>query len=123
VSKWRPRCSRERLEGLTGEARQGRPRTISDQPVTSASRLNLERWFIELTQPVGFQNSATGVDLGFYAARSYSLMRPPSTGRALGPLLVEVGDGVIGAGWAELEAAMGAPCVVVGLAPASTVRR
>ena len=30
---------------------------------------------------VGFQNSATGPDLGFYAARSYSLMRPPRTGR------------------------------------------
>ena len=29
----------------------------------------------------GFQNSATGPDLGFYAARSYSLMRPPRTGR------------------------------------------
>ena len=26
--------------------------------------------------PVGFQNSATGPDLGSYAARSYSLMRP-----------------------------------------------
>jgi Integrase core domain len=33
--------------------------------------------------PVGFQNSATGPDLGFYAARSYSLMRPPRTGRRL----------------------------------------
>jgi hypothetical protein len=32
-------------------------------------------------KPVGFQNSATGPDLGFYAARSYSLMRPPRTGR------------------------------------------
>jgi len=31
-------------------------------------------------RPVGFQNSATGVDLGFYAARSYSLMRPPRMG-------------------------------------------
>jgi hypothetical protein len=31
--------------------------------------------------PAGFQNSATGADLGFYAARSYSLMRPPRTGR------------------------------------------
>jgi hypothetical protein len=31
-------------------------------------------------EPVGFQNSATGLDLGFYAARSYSLMRPPRTG-------------------------------------------
>jgi hypothetical protein len=33
--------------------------------------------------PVGFQNSATDVDLVFYAARSYSLMRPPRTGRRL----------------------------------------
>jgi hypothetical protein len=32
---------------------------------------------------VGFQNSATGLDLGFYAARSYSLRRPPRTGRRL----------------------------------------
>ena len=30
---------------------------------------------------VGFQNSAIGPDLGFYAARSYSLRRPPRTGR------------------------------------------
>jgi len=33
--------------------------------------------------PVGFQNSATGPDLGFYVACSYSLMRPPRTGRRL----------------------------------------
>ena len=33
--------------------------------------------------PVGFQNSATGLDLGFYAARSYSLRRPLRTGRRL----------------------------------------
>jgi hypothetical protein len=32
-------------------------------------------------EPVGFQNSATVPDLGFYAARSYSLMRPLRTGR------------------------------------------
>ena len=32
---------------------------------------------------VGFQNSATSPDLGFYAARSYSLMRPLRTGRRL----------------------------------------
>ncbi len=31
----------------------------------------------------GFQNSATGAELGFYAARSYSLMRPPRTSRLL----------------------------------------
>ena len=30
---------------------------------------------------MGFQNSATGPDLRSYAARSYSLMRPPRTGR------------------------------------------
>jgi hypothetical protein len=33
--------------------------------------------------PVGFQNSATGLDLGLYEARSYSLMRPPRAGRRL----------------------------------------
>ena len=32
--------------------------------------------------PVGFQNSATSPDMGFYAARSYSLMRPPRTAGA-----------------------------------------
>ena len=31
--------------------------------------------------PVRFQNSAICPDLGFYAARSYSLMRPPRAGR------------------------------------------
>ncbi len=36
-----------------------------------------------LPDPVGFQNSAAGLDLGFYAARSYSLRRPPRTGRRL----------------------------------------
>ena len=36
---------------------------------------------VDLRWPVGFQVSATGLDLGFYAARSYSLMRPPRTGR------------------------------------------
>jgi hypothetical protein len=38
---------------------------------------------IEQADPVGFQNSGIGPDLGFYAARSYSLMRPPRTGRRL----------------------------------------
>jgi hypothetical protein len=32
---------------------------------------------------VGFQDPATGLDLGGYAARSYSLIRPPRTGRRL----------------------------------------
>jgi hypothetical protein len=34
-------------------------------------------------EPVGFQNLAAALDLGFYAARSYSLMRLPRTGRRL----------------------------------------
>jgi hypothetical protein len=34
-------------------------------------------------QPVRFQNSAARLDLGFYAVRSYSSRRPPSTGRRL----------------------------------------
>src|SRR5438477_11453603 len=38
---------------------------------------------LAVRHPVGFQNSAAGPDLGFYAARSYSLMRPPRTGRRL----------------------------------------
>ena len=46
---------------------------------------------------VGCQNSATRADLGFYAARSYSLMRPPRTG-AFGPILGEVGDSGVGPG-------------------------
>jgi DNA-directed RNA polymerase specialized sigma24 family protein len=33
--------------------------------------------------PVGFQNSALTFDLLLYAARSYSLMRPPRTARRL----------------------------------------
>ena len=31
--------------------------------------------------PIGFQKWATGPDLDFYAARSYSLMRPPTRSR------------------------------------------
>jgi phenol/toluene 2-monooxygenase (NADH) P1/A1 len=34
---------------------------------------------VPAAERVGFQNSATGSDLGFYAARSYSLMRPART--------------------------------------------
>jgi hypothetical protein len=36
-----------------------------------------------VANPVGFQNSATRLDLGFYAARSYSLRRPARTGLRL----------------------------------------
>jgi hypothetical protein len=35
----------------------------------------------DLVTPVGFRNSAIGSDLDFYAARWYSLTRPPRTGR------------------------------------------
>jgi hypothetical protein len=61
---------------------------------------------------VGFRNSATGLDLGFYAARWYSLRRPRD-GPALDPLLGEVGDGAVRPGRAELAAAMRSPSVVV----------
>jgi hypothetical protein len=44
--------------------------------------------------PVGFQNSAASLDLGIYAARWYSLRRPPRTGRRLG----EIGDRMVGPG-------------------------
>jgi hypothetical protein len=64
---------------------------------------------------VRFQNSATGLDLGFYAARSYSLKRPPKDGPALDPLLREVCDWVVGPGRAELAAAMGSSSVAVRL--------
>jgi hypothetical protein len=64
---------------------------------------------------VGFQNSVTVPDLGFYAARSYSLRRPPRRGPAPDPLHGEVGGRVVGPRRAELAAAMGAPSVVVGL--------
>ena len=65
-----------------------------------------------------FQNSATGVDLGFHAARSYSLMRLPKTGRRwIRSWEGSAGGwpGRAGAGRAELAAAMGAPSVAASL--------
>jgi hypothetical protein len=55
--------------------RRGRPPTAAaiKKLVVAMARAN----------PVGFQNSATGLDLGVYAAGSYSLMRPPRTARRL----------------------------------------
>ena len=52
---------------------------------------------------------------GFYAARSYSLMRPPRTGRRLIRFRERSATGWSGRGRLELAAAMGAPSVVVGL--------
>ena len=65
--------------------------------------------------PVGFQNSATSLDLGFYAAHSYSLMRPPRTGRRLMRSWERSASGVVGPGRVELAAAMGSSSVAVGL--------
>jgi hypothetical protein len=50
---------------------------------------------------VGFQNAATGLDLGCYAARSYFADEAAQDGPSLDPLLGEVGDGVAGPwrGW------------------------
>lgn len=49
----------------------------------AAGRVLLPRASAAVRALAGFQNSAAGLDLGFYAARSYSLMRPPRTGRRL----------------------------------------
>jgi hypothetical protein len=51
----------------------------------------------------------------FCAARSYSLRRPPRTGRRLARTWGEVSDRVIGYGRVELAAAMRSSAVVVGL--------
>src|ERR1019366_8463149 len=67
--------------------------------------------------PVGFQNSATSLDLGFYAAPSYSLMRPPRTGRRLIRSWERSATGGAGPGRAKFTAAVGASSVVVGLVP------
>jgi hypothetical protein len=62
---------------------------------------------------VGFQNSATVPDLGFYAARSYSLLRPPRTGRRLICFWGRSATGWSGRGGrVEMPAAVGAASVV-----------
>jgi hypothetical protein len=48
---------------------------------------------------VGFQNSATSPDLGFYAARSLVFVdEAAKDGPAFDPLLGEISDGVAGRG-------------------------
>jgi hypothetical protein len=65
---------------------------------------------------LGLQNSTTGDELGFYAACSYSLMRPPRTAsQALDPYPGKIGDRVVWAGRAQLATAMGSACVLIGL--------
>jgi hypothetical protein len=48
--------------------------------VSEAAVLVLDRL---IAQPVGFENSVMGSGLRVQAARSYSLISPPSTGRRL----------------------------------------
>jgi len=75
-----PALGRDVVYGLAHVDRSGR---VADRTVTGAlgwrggDRLTLT------AKAVGFQNSATSPDLGSYAARLYSLMRPPRTGRRL----------------------------------------
>jgi hypothetical protein len=57
--------------------------------------------------PVGFLNSATYDDLGFYAAPLVFVDDATEDGPALDPLPGEVGDGVVGPGRVQLAAAMG----------------
>ena len=70
---------------------------------------SLRRW-----PGLGAPNSATVFDQGFCVARSYSLMRPPRTGRRL--IRSREGPAI---GWSGREggltAAMGSSSVVVGL--------
>ena len=56
---------------------------------------------------MGFQNLATGPDLSFYAARSYSFDEATEEEPTLDLLLGEVGGRVVGPGRAELAAAVG----------------
>jgi len=63
---------------------------------------------------VGFQNSATGLELGVYAARSYSLIRPPRTGLRLIRSWERSAAGGRDAA-VQLAAAMGPPSVEMRL--------
>jgi hypothetical protein len=64
---------------------------------------------------VGFQNSATLVDLGFLRGPLILVEEAAEDGSALDPHLGEVSDRVIGYGRVELAAAMRSSAVVVGL--------
>jgi len=64
---------------------------------------------------VGFQNSATRLDLGFLRGSLVFVEEPAEGGPALDRLLGEAGDGEVRPGRAELAAAMGSPSVVVRL--------
>jgi hypothetical protein len=63
--------------------------------------------------PVGFQKSVTCGEQQFHAARSYSLIKPPSTGRRLMRSWLEVRDGVGWLRWAKVTGAVRPSTVVV----------
>jgi hypothetical protein len=75
----------------------------------------LASWTCSRWQRVGFQNSATVVDLGFLRGPLILVEEATEDGSAVDSYLGEVSDRVIGYGWAELAAAMRSPAVVVGL--------
>jgi len=62
--------------------------------------------------PTGFQNSATGLDLGLLHGLLVFVEETAEDGPAFDPLLGEAGDGVVGPGRAEFAAALGALSVV-----------
>lgn len=70
------------LEGISALHKR-MDKVLTDAPPTITEGMMREFGKELATVRVGFHNSATGLDLGFYAARSYSLMRPPRTGRRL----------------------------------------
>jgi hypothetical protein len=70
---------------------------------------------------VGFQNSATVVDLGFLRGPIIFVEEAAKHRSALDPDLGEVSDRVIGYGRVELAAAMRSSAVVVGLVPGEDV--
>ena len=67
------------VTGGSPGARSGRDyATVAHKAATGA-----QVWVRRYSGPVGFQNSASGLELVFYTAGSYSLMRPPRTARRL----------------------------------------
>jgi hypothetical protein len=86
-------------------ARLGRPRRSrradpapADTTTSTPARHSRHRPALALP-PAGFHNSATGADLGFYAIRSYSLIRPPRTGRRWTRSRERSATGWSGRGW------------------------
>jgi hypothetical protein len=78
VRRWLHRFNAAGIDGLGDRPGAGRKRRITE---AQRSRIIALARSAPPGHLVGFQNSATGPGLGFYAARSYSLMRPPRTDR------------------------------------------